>query len=155
MQEPIFEGVDEIDSFDAYYSNVHLGGAILIVPYVNLGLSRHPLNRDFELKYLDFAYLVCQGLRYLRVQAGVLVGKEEDAGPVLHFGGFNLGTQAGYNDFEIGCESAYLQPLDKSRLSETGWFPVECPKRNLDPADAEAFFRGEWMPLAVKQLLRG
>ena len=152
MTQPITEGVNEIDSFDAYYSNVHISEMTLIVPYINLGLSRHPLNREERLKYIDFAYLVCRGLRYLKVQRGVLRGRRETAGALLYFGGFHMDEAADLIDFEIGCELSYLLPLPDSRIADTCWIPVESPKKNLDAGQVKAFFGGERMPESIRNM---
>jgi hypothetical protein len=131
MNQPIPDGVDEIDSFDAYYSNVYLDQRNLVIPYIDLGVTNHPLHRGDRLKYLDFAYMVFLGLRYLKVQRGVLSGDKGEASKIFYFGGINLTT----------------------RLSDTVWVPVESPLRNLDQAKVAAFFRDEMMPESIRQLV--
>jgi len=153
MDQPIPDGVDEIDSFDAYYSNVYLDRRNLVIPYIDLGVANHPLHRGDRLQYLDFAYMVFLGLRYLKVQRGVLLGEKGEAGHTFYFGGSNLDPSADLVDFEIDCDSAFLQSLATTRLSDTIWVPVESPLRNLDQAKVVAFFRDEMMPESIRQFV--
>jgi hypothetical protein len=153
MNQLIPDGVDEIDSFDAYYSNVYLDQKNLVIPYINLGVSRHPLHRGDRLEYLDFAYMVFLGLRYLKVQRGVLLGENGEGSHIFYFGGFNLDPSSDLVAFEIECESAFLQSLATTSLSDTIWVPVESPLRNLDQGKVAAFFRGEMMPEFIRQLV--
>jgi hypothetical protein len=153
MEQPIFEGVDEIDSFDSFYSNVYFDKATLVMPYINLGLGKHPLNPGERLKFLDFAYVVFLGLRYLKAQKGVILGEKDHASSILCFGGFNMDSSPDLIDLEVGCEFAYLQPLRDSRLSDTFWVPVESATRNLDETTVTAFFRGDCMPESIRQLM--
>jgi hypothetical protein len=153
MDQPIPDGVDEIDSFDAYYSNVYLDRRNLVIPYIDLGVANHPLHRGDRLQYLDFAYMVFLGLRYLKVQRGVLLGQKGEAGHTFYFGGSNLDPSTDLVDFEIECDSAFLQSLATTRLSDTIWVPVESPLRNLDQAKVVAFFRDEMMPESIRQFV--
>jgi len=153
MNQRIPDGVDEIDSFDAYYSNVYVDQRNLVIPYIDLGVTNHPLHRGDRLKYLDFAYMVFLGLRYLKVQRGVLLGEKGEASDIFYFGGINLDPSADLVDFEIECDSAFLRTLATTRLSDTIWVPVESPLRNLDQAKVAAFFRGEMMPESIRQLV--
>jgi hypothetical protein len=154
MEQPIFECVEETDSFDSFYANVYFDKTTLVIPYINLGLGDHPLNPGKRLRFLDFAYVVFLGLHYLKVRKGVLIGGRELAGPILYFGGFNMDLPPDLIDFEIGCETAYLQPRRNSRLSDTFWVPVESPARNLDEEEVSEFFLGHSMPESIRQLVR-
>jgi hypothetical protein len=121
MDQSIRDGVDEIDSFEAYYSNVYLDQRNLVIPYIDLGVSKHPLHRGDRLKHLDFAYMVFLGLRYLKVKRGVLLGEKGEASDIFYFGGINLDPSADLVDFEIECDSAFLRPFATTRLSGTIW----------------------------------
>jgi hypothetical protein len=162
MGQPIPDGVDEIHSFEAYYSKFHLDERNLVIPYIGLGIRNHPLHRGGEMKYLDFAYMVFLGLSYLKVQrevllgdvkTEVLLGEKGEASHILYFGGINLDPSADLGEFEVGCDSAFLQPLAMTRLSDTIWVAVDSPLRNLDQAKVAAFFRGEMMPESIRQLV--
>lgn len=153
MDQPIPDGVDEIDSFEACYSNVYLDQRNLVIPYINLGVGKHPLHRGADLKYLDFAYMVFLGLRYLKVQRGILLGQKDEASHFLYFGGTNLDPSADFVDFEIECDKAFLRPLATSRLSDTTWVQSLRNFGTLGQARIAAFFRGEMMPESIRQLL--
>jgi hypothetical protein len=141
-------------SSEAYYANVYFDRSKLIIPYVNLGFIEHPLNpRSDRAVFVDFAYLVCLGVKYLKVQAGVLLGRREDAERIRHFGGSQMDGPPELIDFEIGCDLAYVQLLPDSRLSESVWIAVDSPARNLDARSVTAFFRGERMPESIRQLM--
>jgi hypothetical protein len=153
VDQMIFECVDEIDSFEAYYSNVHLDKRNLVVPYIDLGVATHPLHRGDDLRFLDFAYMVFLGLRYLKVNRSVLLGEKGENSRILYFGGTSLDSSVDLGEYEIECDNAFLLPLATSRLSDTIWVPIESPLRNLDEATVAAFFRGEMMPDSIRQLV--
>jgi hypothetical protein len=154
MADRIFEVGDYPHSIEAYYANAYFNRSTLIIPYINLGFVEHPLNpRSDKAKYVDFAYLVCLGLDYLKVQTGVLLGYREDAGRLLYFGGLQLDGPPELVDFQIGCESAYVQLLPDSRIADSNWVAVDAPNRNLDDAAIKTFFRGERMPETIRTLM--
>lgn len=154
MAERIYDVGEYPHSSEAYYSNVYFNNSILIIPYINLGFIEHPLNpRSDRAVFADFAYLVCLGLKYLKVQAGVLLGNPEEAEHILYFGGLQMDGPPELIDFEIECQSAYVLLLPESRLSDTCWIAVDAPSRNLDAEEVSAFFRGERMPRSIHQLM--
>ena len=123
---------------------MYFSKSTLIIPYINFGFLEDAVNpRSDRAVFADFAYLVCLGLKYLKVQTGVLLGRREEAERILHLGGFQMDGPPELIDFEIGCQSAYVQLLPDSRLSDSIWVAVDSPLRNLDTETVAAFFRGD------------
>ncbi len=150
-----YNSMEELDSFDSYYRNVVFNKKNLIIPYVNLGVSEHPLNEEVKLKFIDLSYIVFIDVKYLKVyQERELVATDMEM-PSLYFGGANLDDKSFFWDMEIKCEKAFLQILDVSRLSEKMWIPVSNAelKKNLDDKLTEEFFGGKKMPTNIKKLI--
>ncbi|QDU27774.1 hypothetical protein ETAA8_28650 [Anatilimnocola aggregata] len=154
MDERIYDIGEAAHSSEAYYSNVYFDNSNLVIPYVNFGLVEHPLNpRSDRAIYVDFAYILCTGLVYLKVLSGVLLGRREDAGHILYFGGLQMDGPPELIDFEVGCKSAYVYLLPDSRLSNSIWVAVDGPLRNLDAETVAAFFRAERMPESIRRFM--
>jgi hypothetical protein len=154
MGERTYELEESPHSSEAYYSNVYFDKSKLVIPYINFGFLDDAVNpRSDRAVFADFAYLVCLGLKYLKVDSGVLLGRREDGDRILHFGGSQLDGPPELIDFEVVCRSAYVQLLPDSRLSDSIWVAVDSPLRNLDAEMVSAFFRGERMPESIRQLL--
>lgn len=68
MKSPYcFRLMDEVHSEDACHKNPVLRNNNLVVPYINLGISEHEFNRERNLKFIDFAYLVAINISFLSV----------------------------------------------------------------------------------------
>ena len=121
------QSVGEIDSFDGKYRSVVLRNNNLIIPYINLGISGHPLNQSENgLQFIDYAYMIFRDVFFLSVYIGrrynvIGTKRKEEA---LYFGGNYLESEECiFNDMEICCREAYLETLEFTRLSSTMWVP--------------------------------
>lgn len=155
IAKKIAECIDEIDSFESMFKGVVLKNSNLIIPYINLGVSLHPLNEANDLKYLNFSYVVCLEVSYLagwsedeRIDVIIVDGIKKD--PVYYFGGENLDDKNSiFNDFKICCKDIYLQTLEITELSDKKWdINSEHMKEKISD-----FWLGNFMPLEIKELI--
>ncbi len=54
----IYENIQELDTFESFYSTPFMGNGNLIIPFINIGVSLHPINPNKSPLYLDKSYLV-------------------------------------------------------------------------------------------------
>ena len=153
--------IEEIHSFDAFYSHVVLRNNNLVIPYINLGISLHPANPTSELMFFNFAYMVFTEVSYLDIFLERRRYKVLDRGKKMnvsyHFGGTYLDyEEAIFNDMEICSEEAYLQIVPTSQLSKEMWMPSPRPgfERNIDIEEMNSFFNVEYFPANIKELVK-
>lgn len=153
------DSIDEIHSFDARYKNVIFRNNNLIVPYINLGVSNHPLNKENKLKFLDYSYMVFIDVYYLKVylKKPYLVIDQGKPTVKYSFGGDYLDYDIMiYNDMEISCSEAYLQTLEFTNISDEMWMPFNTKEfpMNMNETIVEAFFNNSFMPKNIHELIR-
>ena len=162
---PIYhQSVNEIDSSESRYKNVLFRNNNIIVPYVNLAISNHPLHLEGkEMKYIDYAYMVFKDILYLSVYISghryLIIGEESEdefGDSVLYFGGDYWDAEKKvFNDMRIICKESYLQTLYSSNISEKMWIPFDTPvyKKNMNLREVEDFFSHKYMPEEIKVLI--
>lgn len=129
--------LDEIHSFESYFGQIVREHDSITIPYVNLGVSEHPLNKEEELKYLNKAHMVFEGvvsfeeLYSLGNAKGLLT---------LYFGRYNV-NKGEHREFKIVCNKAYLKLQEDSKLSAKMWIPVETQnyRSNMDKSEIGEF----------------
>ena len=153
------ENVEEIHSFDAKYKNVIFRNNNLIVPYLNLGVSNHPLHIEKRgMTYIDFSYMVFEGISFLRVfiTKPYIVIELKNQVNHLYFGGDYLDYESKiYNDMEIGCSDASLHILEVTKFSKKMWTLSDTQdfKRNTDSKFVMDFFDHKFIPEKIRQLV--
>lgn len=154
------ESVEEIHSFDAKYKNVIYRNNNIVIPYINLGVSNHPLHREGKgMTFLDYAYMVFKDVLYLSVyiKERYIVVDAEKREEIFYFGGDYLDNgNYIFNDMEICCKEAYLQTLKITQLSHMMWvpFPTLNFPQNMDKDIVKEFFGHKLMPDNVIELIR-
>lgn len=156
VEKKTFRGnIQEIHSADAYYKNVLLQGDNLIIPYINLGISNHPLNDSERLAFLDYAYMVFKGVFYLDVFVSgnrYNVIERNALKEKYHFGGTYLDEQSKiFNDLTVSCEDACLCTLDFTKISDTEWVPIHTRnfEVNLEREFVDLFFQNIYFPKEI------
>ncbi len=160
LKKNIFEEyVDEIHSFDAYYKNVIFYNNNLLIPYINLGISNHPLNETSSLQFLDYSYMVFENVKALSVY---ICNKRYSVNefnsfrnyPKYNFGGEYLDYNASiFNDLEIFSEKAFLVKLETTKISDKMWvFNPKLKYLNIDLEYAKGFFDFVYLPESIKEL---
>ncbi|MBY0537128.1 MAG: hypothetical protein K2P88_14855 [Chitinophagaceae bacterium] len=120
-----FYELGDIDSFESSYKNVILKNNSLIVPYVNLGLVHHDLNKSAKIRYLNFAYVVMEKIFFLDV---FIEGKRYEVlnfskpQTLYHLGGdyLDYGDKI-YNDMSVSSEKSYIIPIEITKTSDSLW----------------------------------
>lgn len=113
--------IHELHSEDAYYRNVVLDNNKLIIPYINIGVSNHPLNEVAHMKYINFCYIMFVNVTYLSVylcnQRLIVLNKGKKTN-MHYFGGTYLDRDCSiFNDMTICSESSYLQTIDLTEMT--------------------------------------
>ena len=79
MSQEIVELEVSPHTSEAYYANVYIDGSTVVIPYINFGFLEDVVNpRSDRAVFVDFAYVVCLGIKYLKVDSGVLLGRCEE-----------------------------------------------------------------------------
>lgn len=160
-----FKITDELHSEDAYHKNPVLRNNNLIVPYINLGIGEHELNRGRDLKFIDFAYLVAIDISFLSVwvpdengfngrQLWLINGSQENG---LHYwGGTHLNDDSIFLSMTVSCQAAFICLLPSSQMSGDFWTPQKGTllPQNMDDLTVRDFFSGKMMPDEVADLIR-
>ncbi|TJZ62976.1 hypothetical protein FAZ15_01365 [Sphingobacterium olei] len=114
------ECFDEIHSFDSYIGKIEADRHDTYVYFFNIGVSKHLLNPDDEMKYVDRAILVFQNVLTIIENYETEVVKE--GFKVYYFGGLDLKFKV-HKEFQVVCEKAYLNIPDDFRISKNMWDP--------------------------------
>jgi len=130
--------LDEIQPLEAFYAQIVKTDGAITIPYINLGVSEHPLHWGKDVRYINKSLLVFVGVVTFEEKF-----KIEDASGLLtlYFGGVDI-AKRGYREFKVVCKKAYLQLVADSKLSPQMWIPVDTPnfRPNMDEAEVKAFF---------------
>lgn len=133
MQKTIYKNnLDEIHSADAYYRNVFFKDSVLIIPYINLGISNHKINETNNLMYINFAYMIFTNVCYLKVyeKNDLVVNNCSENFPSYYFGGYNFDNSV-FVDMEIKAQNAYIQLVENYKLSSNIFIPSIHHLKNL------------------------
>jgi|GEM_PF-3562109 len=148
---------DEIDTFEAFYKNFFYKNSVLVIPYINIGVSCHPINPSKKALYIDKSYLVFINACINKIN-GVL-DKKCDQFVGSNFNSIDISgidcTENRHIALQIFYERAFLQLLPESRLSREFWIPQKTPnfEVNMDEKDVEFFFSNKHMPENIKKLI--
>lgn len=156
--------IDELDTSESYFRKVILRNNNLIIPYVNLAVSNHPLNESDKPKYINYSYLAAIDLSYLSgwvKNAHDYNGKhyvvinQSESEKLYTLGGENLDKESLFSAIQLACKMIFLQVLSFSELSDSMWIPIDTPsfKKNMDSGLTEDFFNGLYMPSNIKNLI--
>lgn len=146
--------IDEIHSSEARYKNVLLRNNNIIIPYINLGISNHPLYEGKkDMAFINFAYIVFTDVSYLSVYVEnkgryiIIDGMKKPN--INYFGGdyWDIDTKV-FNDMEICSRETYLQTLGITKIAMEMWMPITTPNfnKNMNSQEIEDFFNHKYMP---------
>jgi hypothetical protein len=128
-----------------------------VFPYINIGISNHPLNASKEHLHIDKAYIVCINACINKIN-GELTNKcqSETNSKFQKIGlsGVELDNFM-HIELEIICEKVFLQTLPNSQLRKTFWIPQNTPntEANMNKQDVEKFFNNLEIPDNIKKLI--
>jgi hypothetical protein len=154
------QAIHEIHSFDARYKNVIFRNNNIVIPYINLGVSNHPLHKSEKgMAFLDFSYMVFKDVSYLSVYINkerYFVTSLEKREEIFYFGGDYMDSSDFiFNDMQICCKEAYLETVEITQLSLAMWMPFPTPNfpQNMNGNTVEDFFNHKFMPMDIKHLV--
>lgn len=116
---------EEVDTMNATYGKMLIENKKLIIPFINVAISRHELNNSDDLKYINFCYVVCENVVFIKKNRAFIY--ENDG---LNFGrysfvylsGTNLNlTHEGVEGITVLCTNKYLLIEDKFKLKNDIW----------------------------------
>jgi len=152
----IFEDkFDEIDTFEAFFKVFFLKGDRLLIPYINVGVSNHPLNPSEELLHLDFCYVICLDIALIKCNSEIIL--DNTLGKVgtydfVYLGGTNLNENVNV-EYQVLCRKAFIQILENTKMLASFWIP---PRQNvisnMSSFQIESFFSLEDLPPNISQL---
>lgn len=155
MNETVYqEYIEEIHSFDSYYVEIFHKKNSIVIPFINLGIRKHPLNVSTEMQFIDFAFMVFQNIYYFETTyEGVVINK--DRKDLQYFGGASLEEKSAVIDIIVGAEVIFLQLMRTSRLSKEMWIPVDGTQKeiNMDINIVKEFCNPLTYPSNVKQII--
>lgn len=127
---------DAIDTSESFRSSAIIREDSILIPLINLGISKHTLNLTQQLAFIDYSYLFFKSFSRVLID-NIPDWKSQDSQKRCCYIG---GSQAG--DLEVECERAYLLVPTHSRLSSTHWYPDNTPyyKSNLDLKQVNNFW---------------
>lgn len=115
------KNIDEIHTSDAYFCKILLAGKNLLIPYINLGISNHDLNRDDILKHINFCYTVFIDIDYLKIDGNLTKDNlldKYDSRNSIYLGGDDLLRNQNIYDIEVQAKNAFLQLRYDSKITE-------------------------------------
>lgn len=152
------EAIDEIHSFDASYRNVILSNNNLLIPYINLGISNHPLNTSDEMYFIDFSYMFFLEVSFLNVylfeRAMNIINLRKPHHVRNYFGGEYLDYETHvYNGLEIYSSKAFLYLPSEAKLSKEMWAigSLNANPSNLNSKIINDFFSLKNVPPEIKR----
>jgi len=148
---------DEVDTFEAFYKNVINRNKCLVFPYVNIGISNHPLNLSKEHLHIDKAYIICVNACINKINGKVTnecKNEENKNFQAIGLSGVDLNKFL-HVELEIICEKVFLQTLPKSQLRKGFWIPQKTPnsEMNMNTQDVQNFFDHKELPDNIKKLI--
>lgn len=154
------EHVDEIDTSDAYFGTIILFNEKMLVPYINLGISNHDLNRDDILKHINFCYIVFIDIDYLKIDGNIIKDNlldKYDSIKSIYLGGDDLLKKQNIYDIEVQAKNSFLQLIYDSKINENYWVPIETPnfKRNMDEKSVNNFINNKNLPENLSLIFQG
>lgn len=154
-----FENLSEFDSFDAKYKNVILKNNNIVIPYISLAVTNHPIgNFSSHLTYIDYCYLILLNVSALSVyivnKRYKVIENKIEGHQRYYFGGDYLDFENSiFNDMEISCEKAYIQTLEFSKFSNIMWTcEVSAHNKSLESELTENFLNHKFLPKNIHQL---
>ena len=134
----------KIHTSEAYFRSPTIIGDDLIIPYVNLGVRRHPLNSSNTMMYIDKCYIGLFGVSRFEVYKSdpIIFEKLRDDDSEIYLGGLNLDRKSPIVDMSFRFNHGTLFFPNKSKITESFWIPIDTPnyKANIKEAEVQTFF---------------
>lgn len=136
------ENFDEITTFESFFKSTLMKGENFMIPYINVGISDHPLNPSNNLLHLNYSYIVCTGVLFIKYNGNIIYDEtygKFDTCQIVYLGGTDLSINVNI-EYQVICKNAFLQINEKTKLSKEFWVPTQSAKNNMDKQEVEDFF---------------
>lgn len=117
------EGINGLHSFDSFFKINVIKEALMIISFLNIGISNHPLNNSPKIKFIDRSRLLVRNIHYLKINHEILVNSESNFDS-YYLGGYNILARR-HNEIEIKAETIELELPGDYRLSTSDWLTLE------------------------------
>lgn len=148
---------DEVDTFESYYRNIIYRDNLLILPYINIGLSFHPLNPSKEHLNINKAYIVFIDACVNKINGGLTEYCNKysfENYKAIKISGTDIEKDR-HTELEVFYQRAFLQLLPSSQIRKERWVSIRTPnyKPNMEEKEVASFFSYQEMPENIKALL--
>lgn len=156
----IEKDIFEVDTMEAFYGNVILVNNNLVIPYINIGLSKHILNKSNQLKFLDYSYIIAEDISYLKLNKDAIIEKvkKDTKSNSLYLGGVGIGDITGVFDIEIQATKLYLMCFEDYKLADIDdmWKPISTSdsESNMSLKKVNTFIRNMNLAPEIKRILK-
>lgn len=135
----MYNNLEEIDSSESYFKKIIINEEILVIAYINLGISNHMLNETQKNLHIDRSYLICTDIDYLKVNNNIIINKNNESSH-FYLGGYDLDNKI--SEIEIKSNNLMLKILSDTIISDYYWTPIDTPnfKKNIDDDKLLLFF---------------
>lgn len=145
------EHIDEIDTSDAYFGKIIFFKNNILIPYINMGISNHELNRTEQLKHINYSYFVAIDFHFLKINNNVIYNNlknEYNSLESIHLGGWDMLENQDVFDIEIQTNKMFIQLINNSEISEKIWIPLKGTRfpMNLDECTVNNFINNTNLP---------
>ncbi|MDR6525495.1 hypothetical protein J2787_000865 [Chryseobacterium rhizosphaerae] len=153
------ENVDEIHTSEAYFGKILFLEGNLLIPYINLGISNHILNKNDDLRFIDYCYFIVTDMYYLKINEKIIINslnKGYDSTKSIYLGGSDLIKNQLIYDIELRGNNTFLQLKSSSKIGEKFWTPIATPNfdKNMDENRVERFINNENLPENLLKIFR-
>ena len=157
----IFEqNLNEIDTVESYFGKIIFDSNNLVIPYINLGISKHELNGDESLKFINYCYVVGINLSFLKINSGIAINRlnnDYNSSNSIHLGGNDLylSNHQTIFDIEFQAQRSFLQLIDNSQIRTEYWVPESTPnfRLNMNTEIVKAFIQNGYLPSNIRKLI--
>ena len=151
------DNFEEVDTFESFYKNIIRRSNLVVIPYINVAVSRHPLNPGDDLMFIDKSYIVCLN-GYIRDINGKFYDSPNASmnnnTKLIKLGGVDLESNQ-HTGIRIMCEDVFLETLPYSRIRRSFWMPAKTPNSepNMNIDEVDLFFQHKSLPADIRSLI--
>lgn len=144
------QNIDEIHTSDAYFGQIIIVDNNLLIPYINLGISNHELNKSSDLKFIDYCYFVAIDIYYLKINGNIIfdLNGVYNSSRSIYLGGDDLLKKQNVYEVEIQAKDAFLKLESDSKIYHKNWVPINTPnfEKNMNDNRVQVFINNMNLP---------
>lgn len=149
----------EIDTSESDFGSIIKSNNFLVVPYINLGVYQHELNRSTQMKRINYCYVVAIELLFLKINSDIIIDKKGEYEDIesIYLGGNDLIGNQNVFDIEFKAKTSFLQLVESSQIRDEYWIPVSTPNfpPNMEYKLVDEFINNRNLPDNIKRIIGG